>query len=170
MISTILTAVTVSVIMMLLFKASKKNAKNDGHGNIILQLPKFYWILGAFALIIGLFLLVIAIFYVGNDDRNIVLAMSLGAILLGALLFAKGYISNIKISEESIVETSLLGKEKEIKWTEIESVSFGKVSLELKIKSNKKAIKAHVHLIGFPQLIEVVEAKTGITRQQMGFE
>jgi hypothetical protein len=44
---------------------------------------------------------------------------------------------------------TMFGKKKEIKWNEIRDLSFGKVSLELKIVSSDKNIKAHMHLVGF---------------------
>ncbi len=88
--------------------------------------------------------------------------------ITGILLFAKGSISNIKITDIGITETSIFGKQKEIKWNEIKDLSFGKVSLELKIVSSNKNIKAHIHLIGFQELVTKLENKTGKSRTEMG--
>ena len=62
----------------------------------------------------------------------------------------------------------MFGKQKEIKWNEIRDLSFGKVSLELKIVSSDKNIKAHMHLIGFQELVIKLESKTGKTKTEIG--
>jgi hypothetical protein len=55
-----------------------------------------------------------------------------------------------------------------IRWEDIVNLSFGLISLELKIEGYKKNIKAHSHLIGFDKLVSKIEEKTGKTRAQMG--
>ena len=53
-------------------------------------------------------------------------------------------------------------------YNEIRDLSFGKVSLELKIVSSDKNIKAHMHLVGFQELVAKLEIKTGKTRTEIG--
>ncbi len=169
MISHILTVTAVTLILRMLYSASKRKANEDEQGNLVLQLPKFYWFFGAFMISVGIALLVVANFYVeATDDKEIVLYMSLGAIILGGFLFTKGYISKILISETDIVETGIFGQITQININEIESISFGIVSQELTIKSKKKKIKAHIHLVGFGELVEKLIQKTGKTPTEMG--
>lgn len=171
MISYILTITSVPLIMVMLYSASKGKAKEDEQGNLILRLPKFYWFLGAFMILVGVAFLVAANFYVDvMDDKEIVLYISLGAALLGSLLFAKGYISKIVVTETDIIETGLFGQITQINLNETESISFGSVSQELTIKSKGKKIKAHVHLVGFEELIGKLVKKTGKTPEEMGLQ
>ncbi|MGV7106099.1 hypothetical protein [Flavobacterium sp. U410] len=67
--------------------------------------------------------------------KNILPAIigSLLTLIVGLLLFTKGYISHIKVTELGIVE---------IKWDEIKDITFEKVSLELKNNGVNKNIKA----------------------------
>jgi hypothetical protein len=164
----ILPVIVVSMVMAFLYKASKKKPKKDELGNIILQLPKLYPIIGVFVIISGIGLLIFAFFFAGENDKILASICSLIAIITGYLLFAKGYLSHIKVTDLGITETTMFGKQKEIKWNEIRDLSFGKVSLELKIVSSDKNIKAHMHLVGFQELVTKLESKTGKTKTEIG--
>jgi hypothetical protein len=155
-------------MMAFLYSASKKKPKKDEIGNIILQLPKLYAIIGLLLIIGGIGILIFAFITASGNDWIIAISCSLIPMILGVLLFAKGYISHIKITESGIIETTMLGKLKEIRWNEINDLSFGKVSLEMKIASSEKNIKAHIHLVGFDELVSKIEEKTGKTRIQIG--
>lgn len=169
MISSILTGISVSLFLSMMYRASQGNAKEDENGNLVLRLPKFYWILGAISFLIGIGLLVVAYFYVDSiDDSHIVLYMSLAFIFLGYFLFSKGFISNILVTENELIETGLFGKKTIIYLNEINTISFGNISQELRIKTQDSKIKAHFHLIGFSKLVSILERKTGISRKEMG--
>lgn len=164
----ILPVIVVSLVMAFLYQASKKKPKKDELGNIILQLPKLYPIIGFLIIIAGIGLFIFA-FFIANESDKIASSISgFIAIIVGCLLFAKGYISHIKITDLGIIETTMFGKVKEIKWNEIRDLSFGKVSLELKIASSDKNIKAHMHLVGFQELVSKLESKTGKTKTEIG--
>lgn len=164
----ILPVIAVSLIMAFLNSASKKKPKKDEIGNVILQLPKLYAIIGLLLIIGGSGILIFAFITASGNDWIIAISCSLITMILGILLYAKGYISHIKVTEFGIIETTMFGKVKEIRWKEIRDISFGKVSLELKIVSFDKNIKAHVHLVGFDELVSKIEDKTGKTRIQIG--
>jgi hypothetical protein len=164
----VLPVILVSFVMAFLYKASQKKPKKDGLGNIILQLPKLYYIIGVLSIVGGIGILIFVLFF--TDENEIILAYlgCLSFVFIGFLLFAKGYISHIKITDLAIIETTMFGKKKEIKWNEIKDLSFGKVSLELKISSSDKNIKAHLHLIGFQELTAKLEQKTGKNKAEIG--
>lgn len=164
----ILPVIVVTLVMGLLLAASKKKPKKDEIGNSILQLPKLYPIIGILVIIGGIGLIIFAFFFANGTDKVLAAVCSLIAMVVGLLLFAKGYISHIKLTDLGIVETTMFAKQKEIKWNEIKDLTFGKTSLELKIKSADKNIKAHMHLVGFDELVSKLELKTGKTRSQIG--
>lgn len=164
----IIPIIAVSLIMAFLDLASKKKPKKDEVGNIILQLPKLYFIIGLLLIISGIVMLIFAFFTAIGDDWIIAISFSLILMILGALLYSKGYISHIKVTEFGIIETTMFGKLKEIRWNEVRDITFGKVSLEMKIASFDKNIKAHMHLVGFDELVAKIEEKTGKTRIQIG--
>jgi hypothetical protein len=169
MISGILITAAVTIMMAMLYSASKGKANENEQGQLLLQLPKFYWILGAFMIIVGIALLIAAMFHFdSNEDKVVVLCMSLVTLGFGYLLFGKGYISNIVISENEIIETSMFRKKTHINFNEIDNITFGKISLELSIKSKQKKIKAHIHLVGFRELVAKLSEKTGRTSIEMG--
>lgn len=164
----ILPVIVVTLVMGLLLAASKKKPKKDEIGNIILQLPKLYPIIGILVIIGGIGLIIFAFFFAIGTDQILAAICSLIALVVGLLLFAKGYISHIKVTDLGIIEITMFAKQKEIRWNEIKDLSFGKTSLEMKIKSADKNIKAHMHLIGFDELVSKLEEKTGKTRSQIG--
>ncbi len=164
----ILPVVAVTMVMGLLYAASRKKAKEDGDGNLILQLPKFYFILGILIIVGGIGLLIYGFLFANESDKIIVSICSLLALIAGLFLFAKGYVSNILVTDLAIIETNLFGKQKEIRWNEIKKVSFGKVSKQLKIESANMNIKAHIHLVGFQELVAKLERKTGKTKVEIG--
>ncbi|KAB1159390.1 hypothetical protein F7018_03500 [Tenacibaculum aiptasiae] len=164
----ILPVIIVSIVMSLLLAISKKKPRKDESGNLILQLPKLYPIIGVFVITGGVALLIFAFFFAKENDQILAIISSIVSFIVGLLLFAKGYISYIKITDLAIIEKTLFGKQKEIRWTEIQDLSFGKQSLEMKIISADKNIKAHMHLVGFDELVSTLEKKTGKTRAQIG--
>lgn len=72
------------------------------------------------------------------------------------------------LTENEFVETSMFRKKTHINFNEIECITFGKISLELSIKSKQKKIKAHLNLAGFRELVTKLSQKTGRTSIEMG--
>ncbi len=160
--------VIISLIMALLYAASKKKPKDAGDGSFILQLPKFYAWFGLFVTLGGFALVIYSFMYARESDRAIAAVSSFIALLTGMFLFAKGYISQIKVTDSGLIETTLFGKEKTILWGEVTKISFGTISLELTIRSADKKIKAHQHMVGFDDLVYKLESKTRKSRFDMG--
>ncbi len=169
MISTIIITTVVSLIMGMLYVASQGKAKEDNQGNLILQLPKFYWFLGIIMILIGVGLLVVANFYVDTpEDKKVVFSMCIVATVLGCYLFLKGYISKIIVTNRGVIAIGLFGQQTPIHWNEITTISFGSISQELSIRSKQNTIRAHIHLVGFNELVSKLEEKTGKPRNEMG--
>ncbi|WP_143032228.1 hypothetical protein [Tenacibaculum sp. MAR_2009_124] len=164
----ILPALIITVVMGLLLAASKKKPKQDDLGNLLLQLPKFYYMLGILVILGGIALLIFGFFFANKNDQILAIISSSIALIVGLLLFTKGYISNIRITDSEITETTIFGKTKKIRYNKISDITFGKTSQEIKISSSNKTIKAHIHLVGIDSLISKLEEKTGRTRNQIG--
>lgn len=158
----------VSILMAYLYSASKKAPKRNKDNDIILQLPKLYLWVGIIVLIAGMGLFIFASFFANGTDKTLASISGIIAIITGLILFSKAYIAHIKITDTGIVETTMFGKVNEMKWKEIKDFSFGKVSSELKIISSDNTIKAHMHLVGFQDLVSILEQKTGKSRLDKG--
>ena len=158
----------VIIIMSLLLAASKKRPKTDENGNSILKLPIFYSLIGIATFLSGFGLIYYLIFESKENEAIPVIISTLALFIIGALLYLKGSLFNITIIDDGIKEKTMFGKIKFISWSEIESITFGKTSLELKIVSSKTKIKAHLHMKGFPYLVDKIEEKTGKTKKEMG--
>jgi hypothetical protein len=117
-------AVIISLIMAFLYTASKKKPRDAGDGNFILQLPKFYAWFGILMIMGGITLMIYAFIYATETDRVLATFASFIALIVGMFIFAKGYISQIKVTDSGLIETTLFGKEKTILWGEITRISF----------------------------------------------
>lgn len=160
--------IIISLIMALLYAASRKKPRDAGDGNFILQLPKFYAWFGLFMIMGAIALVIYTFFYARESDRGIGAVASFIALISGMWVFAKGYISQIKVTASGLIETTIFGKEKTILWGEVTRISFGTFSLELSIRSADKKIKAHQHMVGFEELVYKLESKTRKSRFEMG--
>ena len=159
---------TVIIIMSLLVVASKKRPKQDDNGNPILKLPIFYSLIGIATFLSGFGLIYYLIFGVQEGETIPVIISTLVLFAIGILLYLKGSLFSITILDNGIKEKTMFGKIKTINWSEMESITFGKTSLELKIISSKTKIKAHLHMKGFPHLVDKIEENTGKTKREMG--
>ncbi|NQY09324.1 MAG: hypothetical protein HRT71_07385 [Flavobacteriales bacterium] len=160
--------VVVSIVLTLLYKASLKKSKIDEDGNRILKLPIFYVLLGGLFSVGSLVVLIWGLISCKPDEVIIVCFAFLLMACLGVPLFLIGWFSQVKIIEEGIEQTTMFGKIKFIKWSEIESISFGKMSQELKIKSETQKVKVPMQLVGFNELVDEIELKTDFDRSKIG--
>jgi len=163
-----LSGALIGIMMTYLFWVSRKPAQRDSDDNLILKLPKLYTMFGALIILAGITCFVYAIGFASDNDQILSGIVSVFVVGFGYIIFAKGYISNICVSDEGVSETTIFGKKKLIKWGDMTKVKFGKISLELKMSDSHKSIKAHMHTIGFNELVDKIELKTGITRLNMG--
>ncbi|UII28161.1 PH domain-containing protein [Fulvivirga maritima] len=167
-ISTYAIPVVVLIIMMFLMSASKKQPKVDDKGNVILKLPIFYLIVGLLAVFGAVAVLVYGLI---NHEPESPFALLFTVVLILGLavpLLLMGLNFRLIIKDAGVEQRTMLGKTKAIEWSDIQDVSFGKVSLELKIISNNNKIKVHMHSIGFGTLLEAIESHTDFNRIKIG--
>jgi hypothetical protein len=61
------------------------------------------------------------------------------------------------ILENEIIKISFIGIKRRILLSEIKTVNFNKLTLELKLNDRKKTISCHQHLIGFEKILMLLE-------------
>ena len=161
-------AIAVSLTMTLLISTSLKKPKEDEEGNKILVFPKFYIIMGLIAICLSFTVLIGGLTTAEPDEKIIVILISLLFLGLGLPLFFIGKNFKLIITPNELIHTNIFGKTSKINWEAITSISFGKLSQELKIKTDSLKIKVHQHAVGFPYLIDTIESKTKYTRKTLG--
>jgi hypothetical protein len=122
---------------------------------------KAYGIVGYIGLFAAGLCGVIACSLKANSIQNLLFVLGLLLLfsLLSLLLMLVSRNVRYIVSDEGIKYYNLTGKSKEIKWSEIKGVRFGKVSLELSIFSESQKIKLHMHLAGFYSFIDIMKEK-----------
>ena len=79
------------------------------------------------------------------------------------------WMNKITLNSQRIVQRNMWGKIKTIELNEIKSIKFNRFSLYLKISNGEKVIKCHDHLVGIEEIINMLNEKTNITRNQIGY-
>lgn len=167
-ISSILGPLSFGLLLTLVYISAKEKPKKDKNGNPILRTSMVYTIIGAIASLASLGILIIGLFIYPNDETIAVIIFFLMLAGLGVPLFLVGINARLIFNKEQMEYTNMIRKIKVIKWNSIKSISFGKISLSLKIKSNDKTINVHQYTIGFNDFVNAIEANTSYTKQTMG--
>lgn len=143
---------------------SKPKRKNN---KLIFRFPKIFGVVGWIAFTPGLLVLLYGIIHYNKDNFGSQLGIFgiLGG--TGLIVIVMYHIMRVEISKRGITKTSIIGTKKFIDWKEIKFVKYKKVAQELLIKSQDNTIRCNLYLVGFYELIEIVEKKTKITKSDM---
>lgn len=164
-----ITGVVIAIIMYFLNTVSKAKPIQTMEGDEVFKLPLFYGILGIIAFAAGLWILIYGLINYNPEEFLWMLISCVFIGGLGGLLILQQWVSKVILTENEIIKVTMSGKNKILAWGEITEIKFNAFSSELKVKSKNTSIKCHMHLVGFPSLVEKLEMKTGITKKQMGF-
>lgn len=167
-ISTICIAIICSLVFNYLSKLSKRAPLSLNSGDKLLKLPLFYGVTGIIGFTFGLAIIVYGL--IDYDEENILPQLFIFLFIGGmsAILILQQWVIKTIMTDTELIKINAFGKERKIKWEEINSVKFNPFTLELKIKSEHCKIKCHYHLIGFPLLVEKLEQATGMSKAEMG--
>lgn len=156
--------VIITVTISLLFKYLNSKTENvqittDEKGMMVLKLNRLYGIVGWSSVLLSVGLLILGVFLIREIDGNF-----FAVVFLFLLFFGLGFplvlaYRNIKIevNNTTIKYFNLFNNVKEVNWNDLRQVKFGKSSLELKLITENTEVKAHLHLNGFPKLIEIMK-------------
>lgn len=144
-------------------KAKPKRINNK----LIFKLPKIFGVVGWIGFTPGLLVLIYGL--VNYNKDNFGSQLGIFGILSGTglIVIALYYIMRVEFSQQGITKTSMIGTKKFIDWKEIKFVKYKKGAQELLIKSHDTTIRCNLYLVGFYDLIDIIEKKTKITKAEM---
>ena len=154
-------------ISALLTSYLNKSKPEEINENKVLEMPKLYFILSN--ILFAAFVLIEYVIFTNKDFefvlRQKVLFGAFGLFLCfgGVNTFLLFKRHKIIYNNESIKQTSWLGRKVEIKWEEIIKISFSPLASSLKVQSRNKKILIHEHIKGYKTLLNLIENKTGLT-------
>lgn len=162
--------IAVSTALSFITKATGKSVDIVESGQFNLRMNKLYGIMGIIGLVFGLLFLIFLPLTTEPNDSGIWLAVILMLLIfwgtgIPCLMYYRNH--RVTFDDNSIVATSLYGKIKEIKWTDIEDIRFKSMSGLLILTTKDDKLKVHQHLVGLSKLIEFVENKTKWTRKEL---
>jgi hypothetical protein len=165
--SSTLTVVAVGVMMRLMAQAATKTPPTNEAGHPVL--PRFYGIMGAFACAAGLGLAgYFLLWHYSPDDLIALLLILVMAFGLDLPLLLMAYVARLTLTPEGLHRTTALGRQRFVRWADIESVRYGAVSMEVTVSDGRQKIKCHAHAVGFPRLVEALSQHLGRSRAELG--
>lgn len=141
-------------------------------GKIILKMNKVYGVVGILSLFASLSVIVLGLINNSLLSKDAIYILVIFALffLLGLLLVMYTRNIMVEVTSEKIFYTGLSGKNKEIQWNQLKSISFNPSSKEIILKSNQVSIKLHIHLKGIGSLIKIIEQNVDLSIYGQAFK
>jgi len=157
------------IMMLMSKKAQRSRIEEDKLGNSTFRLPAYFLYLGI-AMIVMTVIFSVLIPIKNNEDifYSILLFGLFGIGGLSILLFYSSYLVNINDKEISFIST--FKKEIRIKWEGIDSIVNKPNQGKLVVLAKKKRLVIHHQVMGFHQILDIIEKKKGITKQELNIK
>jgi amino acid transporter len=164
--SVIVGILTAFILLFVSKKAQRKRIEEDELGNFTFRLPKYF-------LFIGITMLVFTIIFAflvpitNNEDffYSVVLFGLFGIGGLWMVLFYSSYLVNI--SDKEINYISIFTKEIRMNWEAIEQIEYKPKRGSIIASDTVNKIVIHQQILGLDQLLEFIEKKKGITKEEL---
>ena len=154
--------VLITLLLSYLNKQSKTKISPIKEDYYELRINKAYWYFFIISIVIGLLGFIISIIEI-EVETGLKVGLTF-LVLFGSLgsYFAFWYINHkLNFDSRKIEVKSFYGKISSIKWNEIKLIKFNLLSGLLILTDNKQnQIKVHMHLVGFGELLKMMESKT----------
>jgi hypothetical protein len=158
---TAIITVSVSLLMWLLIRASRRKPALTRAGNKILRYPVGFSVVGyilmGFAALFG----VILAFNFVMSLREILIGEGIILIVIALAVWLVLYLikAAVEFNEEEIVRRSLFHKPRIMKWSQVAKVTYGRMSYVLSLRDATGKIGVNAYMVGFPTFVETMKAK-----------
>jgi hypothetical protein len=143
----------------LVASASDKAPELIGGGRRVLRVNRGYAVMTGVGIGMIVLLLVLAPARAGKPLKAFpgVVGIVAACVAIGLPVVLATVRVRVEFDREVIRRRDMWGKRTEIRWDEIRQVSFNKMRLELALASASRKIGLNVHMIGFPDFLEVLK-------------
>ncbi len=157
--TTIIVIIVVTFLMRYLLTFAKKQPATNEDGSMVLKYPGFMAVIGYTAIGFGVLIGIITVFQIVPTTGNEVVPYLVSFfVVLGLPLVLIGTFTRITVTDQKVQLTGITGKVKEIRWEEINKVTF-RWTAELILHSEHAKVKLNMILIGFNSLVETMKQK-----------
>jgi len=164
--SVIVGILTAFIVLFVSKKAQRKRIEEDELGNFTFRLPKYFLFIGITMLV---FTVIFAFLIPINNNEDIFYSVVLvGLFGIGGLwmiLFYSSYLVNI--SDKEISYISIFTKEIRMNWEAIEQIEYKPKRGSIIASNTVHKIVIHQQILGLDQLLEFIEKKKGITKEEL---
>jgi hypothetical protein len=150
--------------------AKKSKRKEDDLGRMIFTLTPIYkWV----GIVCSIIFIVIGILFMISEPENWFYIFVFFILIFGGGSLFLVYTSKkiyFEMDNEEIQFKGSITSHTKLKWEEITDIKFSGWSSSI-VFQNKKGIKvrAHAHLVGINEIIEMIEKKKGLTKKDIKF-
>ncbi len=167
--SQISNSITNSILNWINTSVQNKKGKRDNLGRLKCTLTPFYkWFGITLFFLISLLIILIP----KNSDSDFYIAFSLFVFFGGiSLILVLTYFRlNFVMDDKQINSRNFFYSSEILRWEEVKSIKFNHFSTSIIFKNkNGKKVKAHAHLHGISEILEMIEKKKGLTKQDIKF-
>jgi len=160
--------VAVTTALAFLNKAASKQTTKKEHGRYELRMNRLYQVVGGLVGVMGLSFLFLI---VGEQDSTAlitILILSLGFAALGFVCLFWYVNHRLNFDEQTVSATNFYGKSNSVNWNEVVNITFNNFSGLITLTSNDgTTVKAHQHLVGLNNFVEVMEQQTKWTAKSL---
>ncbi len=164
--SVIVGILTAFILLFVSKKAQRKRIEEDELRNFTFRLPKYFLFIGISMLVMTLlFAFLIPI----NNNEDIFYSVVLfGLFGMGGLWMVLLYSSYlVNISDKEISYISIFTKEIRMNWEAIEQIEYKPKRGSIIASNTNLKIVIHQQILGLDQLLEFIEKKKGITKEEL---
>ena len=162
----------ISVIFLAWINKSVKNSKRkeDDLGRMIFTLTPIYkWV----GIICAMVFIIIGISFMISEPENWFYAFVFFILLFGGGSIFLIIISNkmyFEMDEEEIQFIGSITSHTKLKWEEVTVIKYSSWSSSIVFQNNIGVkVRAHAHLVGINEIIEMIEKKKGLTKKDIKF-
>lgn len=163
MTASIVRAITIAIVSLAAYIAitrSKKIVEKDIHGDVTLRFPKFLLYFGYVYLALGvIFLITCSILLSYTSDAIFVMPFALFFFFVAIYFILQDRNKRFVFSNKRIVTYNLLGKSRELRWTQVIRVSVGTLTPSLILHSKNVKVKVNCNLAGGEQFIAMTKER-----------
>ena len=159
-----LTAFVTTIAMNHLSKSSEQEVVVNEMGYTVLRMNKLYKVLAWVCIGVALSFILVAI-YLHEEGMYIISFLMLlffGGFGFVLLMYYENH--KVEYDENFIKINNWKGEEEALRWDEIETVEYNKLTGHLKLHYKNKKRSIHEHLVGFKMLLNKLEEKKKIEK------
>ena len=158
---TIIIFVSVSLLMWLLLRASRRKPVMTKEGNQLLRYSTGFSVVGYLLMVFATLFGVVLAFNMVMTLKQILIGEAIILVIIPLAVWLVLFIlkSTVEFNDEEVVSHGLFRSARHMKWSQVTNVNYGRFSSALSLRSDVVKISVNMYLVGFPTFVEVMKSR-----------